>query len=243
MLKTITSTYQLPNNLSIGLDRTDLYITGCSPRTKTLTWNRVQLTKRKRNVLFLMQATQNFQHNSLWTVSERIQQHTDPIESEIQWQVSIFHSKKVQEKKLVRDDLVFKAYSTAYWLVKEKVWNPNSLLLANLPTLFGFHEMQYSAQGSIGEIFFWYWAAFLMTTCWRRYRVQIALLFLLLRSQMYLSWNITENIKTHSLWIENVLHCSLQKCCWVAVAIHHLVWSHLIILNLFLIERESKTES
>ena len=154
MLKTITSTYQLHNNLSIGLDRTDLYITGCSPRTKTLTWNRVQLTKRKRNVLFLMQEIQNFQHNTLWTVYERIQQHKDPIESEIQGQVSTFHSKKVQEKKLVRDDLTFKAYSTAYWLVKEKVWNPNSLLLANLPTLFGFHEMQYSAQGSIGEIFF-----------------------------------------------------------------------------------------
>ena len=68
-----------------------------------------------------MQATQNFQHNTLRTVYERIQQHRDPIESEIQRQVSIFHSKKVHEKKLVRDDLIFKAYSTVYWLVKEKV--------------------------------------------------------------------------------------------------------------------------
>ena len=100
MLKTITSTYQLPNNLSISLDRTDLYITGCSPRTKTLTWNRVQLTKRKRNVLFLMQATQNFQHNSLWTVYERIQQHTDPIESEILDNSLYFILKKCRKRNL-----------------------------------------------------------------------------------------------------------------------------------------------
>ena len=29
--------------------------------------------------------------------------------------------KKVQEKKLHRNDLMFKAYRAAYWLVKEKV--------------------------------------------------------------------------------------------------------------------------
>ena len=51
-----------------------------------------------------------------------IQHHKDPIESEIQYQVSIFHfKKKGQEKKLNRDDLMFKAHNTAYWLVKEKV--------------------------------------------------------------------------------------------------------------------------
>ena len=51
---------------------------------------------------------------------------------------------------------MFKAYSAAYWLVKEKVWNPNFSSLANLQTYFGFHEMknfQYSAQSSIGVIF------------------------------------------------------------------------------------------
>ena len=44
-----------------------------------------------------------------------IQQHKDPIESEIEGQVSIFHFfKKVREKKLDRADLMFKAYSAAY---------------------------------------------------------------------------------------------------------------------------------
>ena len=53
-----------------------------------------------------------------------IQHHKDPIESEIQDQVSslyISFKKKGQEKKLNRDDLMFKAPNTAYWLVKEKV--------------------------------------------------------------------------------------------------------------------------
>ena len=36
----------------------------------------------------------------------------------------------------------------------------------------------------LGKYFFWYWAALLKTTCWRRYRVQIALVFLLLRSHV-----------------------------------------------------------
>ena len=56
--------------------------------------------------------------------------------------VSIFHFKKVQEKKLDRDDLMFKAYGTAYWLDKEKFWNPTLSSLADLPTLPSLHEMK-----------------------------------------------------------------------------------------------------
>ena len=82
-----------------------------------------------------MQATQNFQHNILWTVYEMIQQHKDPIESEIQGQVSTISFQKSAEKE-TWDDLIFKAYSAAYWLVKEKVWIPNFLSLADLTTLF-----------------------------------------------------------------------------------------------------------
>ena len=50
-----------------------------------------------------------------------IQHHKDPIESEIQDRLYISFKKKGQEKKLNRDDLMFKAPNTAYWLVKEKV--------------------------------------------------------------------------------------------------------------------------
>ena len=71
-----------------------------------------------------------------------IQEHKDPIESQIEGQVSTFHFKKVQEKKLDRDDLMFKAYGTAYWLDKEKVWNPILSSLADLPTLPNLHEMK-----------------------------------------------------------------------------------------------------
>ena len=49
-----------------------------------------------------------------------IQQHKDPIESEIQGRVSTISFQKSAEKE-TSDDLIFKAYSAAYWLVKEKV--------------------------------------------------------------------------------------------------------------------------
>ena len=76
-------------------------------------------------------------------------------EVEKNYELYISLKKKVQEKKLHRNDLMFKAYRAAYWLVKEKVWNPNFSSLANLQTLFGFHEnFQYSAQSSIGVILF-----------------------------------------------------------------------------------------
>ena len=145
-------------------------------------------TCKKEKECFASYASKTkFSRHTLWTVYEMIQQHKDPIESEIQGQVSIFcyqklwtlHfiKKKVQEKKLHRNDLMFKAYRAAYWLVKEKVWNPNFSSLANLQTYFGFHEMknfQYSAQSSIGVIFLVISSSF-DDNLLGKYREQIAL--------------------------------------------------------------------
>ena len=102
----------------------------------------------------------------------------------------------MQEKKLDRADLMFKAYSAAYWLVKEQVWNPTLSSLADLPTLPSLHEMknlQFLAQGSIGKIFFVTEQCELLWSpnCWG-YRCTFPR-------------NKTENIETHSLWTENVL--------------------------------------
>ena len=69
--------------------------------------------------------------------------------------VSVFH-KEVQERKLVKDDVMWKAFIAAYWLVKEEVSNRKFSSLVNLFTVLGFDEMkhfQYSAQGSIRNIF------------------------------------------------------------------------------------------
>lgn len=50
------------------------------------------------------------------------QQHKDAIEAEMLGRVSVFH-KEVQERKLVKDDVIWKAFMAAYWLVKEEVPN------------------------------------------------------------------------------------------------------------------------
>ena len=50
------------------------------------------------------------------------QQHKDAIEAEMLRRVSVFH-KEVRERKLVKDDVMCKAFMAAYWLVKEEVSN------------------------------------------------------------------------------------------------------------------------
>lgn len=83
------------------------------------------------------------------------QQHKDAIEAEMLGRVSVFH-KEVQERKLVKDDVMCKAFMAAYWLVKEEVSNRKFSSLVNLLTVLGLDEMKhfrYSAQRSIREIF------------------------------------------------------------------------------------------
>lgn len=83
------------------------------------------------------------------------QQHKDGIEAEMLARVSVFH-KEVQERKTVKDDVLLKAFYAAYWLVKEEISNRKFSSLLDLIKLLGLDQMkhfQYSAQGSIREIF------------------------------------------------------------------------------------------
>lgn len=49
-------------------------------------------------------------------------QHKDAAEAKMLGRVAVFHD-KVQERKIVKDDIMFKAYYGAYWLVKEEISN------------------------------------------------------------------------------------------------------------------------
>ena len=93
-------------------------------------------------------------------------------------------------------DYKIKLILSAYWLVKEKVWNPTLSSLADLPTLPSLHVMknlQFSAQSSTGEIFFVTEQCKLLWSpnCWGY--------------KCIFPRNKTENIETHALWTENVL--------------------------------------
>lgn len=77
--------------------------------------------------------------------------------------VSVFH-KEIQERKIVKDDFMFKAFYAAYWLVKEEISNQKFLSLLDLLKLLGLDQMkhfQYSSQGSVREIFLALGSAFL----------------------------------------------------------------------------------
>ena len=93
MVKTITNTYQLTKNLSLGLDRTGLLVVPHEPK------HLHEIGSRKRNVLLLMQASLNLNATPCEQFNKTIQLHKDPIESEIQGQVSKFHFKKSSGKE------------------------------------------------------------------------------------------------------------------------------------------------
>ena len=83
------------------------------------------------------------------------QQHKDAIEAEMLRRVSVFH-KEIQERKIVKDDVIFKAFYSAYWLIKEEISNRKFSSVLDLLKLLGLDEMkyfQYSSQGSMREIF------------------------------------------------------------------------------------------
>lgn len=70
------------------------------------------------------------------------QQHKDAIEAEMLGRVSVFHN-EVQERKIVKDDVMCKAFMAAYWLVKEEVSNRKFSSLVNLLTVLGLDEMKH----------------------------------------------------------------------------------------------------
>lgn len=83
------------------------------------------------------------------------QQHKDAVGAEMLGRVSVFH-KEMQERKIVKDDVMFKAFYAAYWLVKEEISNHKFSSLLDLLKLLGLDQMkhfQYSSQGSVREIF------------------------------------------------------------------------------------------
>lgn len=82
-------------------------------------------------------------------------QHKDAVEAEMLGKVSVFHE-EVQERKIVKDDVMFKAFYGAYWLVKEEIFNRKLQSLMDLLKLLCLDEMkhfQYSSRGSIRAIF------------------------------------------------------------------------------------------
>ena len=83
------------------------------------------------------------------------QQHKDAVEAEMLGRVSVFH-KEVEERKVVKEDVMFKAFMAAYWVIKEEISNRKFSSLIELLTLLGLDHMkhfQYTAQGSVREIF------------------------------------------------------------------------------------------
>ena len=83
------------------------------------------------------------------------QQHKDAVEAEMLGRVSVFH-KEVEERKVVKEDVMFKAFMAAYWVIKEEISNSKFSSLIKLLTLLGLDHMkhfQYTAQGSVREIF------------------------------------------------------------------------------------------
>ncbi|KAL9978156.1 hypothetical protein ACROYT_G015643 [Oculina patagonica] len=82
------------------------------------------------------------------------QQHKDAVGAEMLAWVSVFHN-EIQERKIVKDDVMFKAFYAAYWLVKEEISDQKFLSLLDLLKLLGLDRMkhfQYSSQGSVREI-------------------------------------------------------------------------------------------
>ena len=82
-------------------------------------------------------------------------QHKDAAEADMLGRVAVFHD-EVQERKIVKDDIMFKASYGAYWLVKEEISNRKFQSLLDLLKFLGLDEMehfQYFSAGFMREIF------------------------------------------------------------------------------------------
>lgn len=66
-------------------------------------------------------------------------QHKDAAEAKMLGRVAVFHD-EVQERKIVKDDIMFKAYYGAYWLVKEEISNRKFQSLLDLLKFLGLIE-------------------------------------------------------------------------------------------------------
>lgn len=75
-------------------------------------------------------------------------QHKDAVEAEMLGKVSVFHE-EVQERKIVKDDVMFKAFYGAYWLVKEEIFNRKFQSLLDLLKLLCLDEMKHFQYSSL----------------------------------------------------------------------------------------------
>ena len=69
--------------------------------------------------------------------------------------VSVFH-KEVEERKVVKEDVTFKVFMAAYWVIIEEISNRKFSSLVELVTLLGLDYMKHfqcTAQASIREMF------------------------------------------------------------------------------------------
>lgn len=87
-------------------------------------------------------------------------QHKDAAEAEMLGRVAVFHD-EVQERKIVKDDIMFKAYYGAYWLVKEEISNRKFQSLLDLLKFLGLDEMEH----------FQYFSAVAFYFAWKFYKL------------------------------------------------------------------------
>lgn len=83
------------------------------------------------------------------------QQHKDGVGAEMLGRVSVFH-KEMQKRRIVRDNVMFKAFYVTYWPVREEISNQKFSSLLDLLQLLDLDQTKhfhYSSQGSVREIF------------------------------------------------------------------------------------------
>lgn len=136
--------------------------------------------------------------------------------------VAVFHD-KVQERKIVKDDIMFKAYYGAYWLVKEEISN-RKFPIGNFNLYWICLNSLALMKWSISNIFlrvlweksFWHWALHYLISCWKGWRKHTVIAYLLKKLLMFLSWKCllpssstltkdTGKVETSFLFIEDVL--------------------------------------
>lgn len=68
--------------------------------------------------------------------------HEAAVEAEMNHRVSMFHQ-QYEEKKAVRNDVLYNAFAALYWLAKEAVANVKFFSLLNLFRAVGLDKMQH----------------------------------------------------------------------------------------------------
>ena len=81
-------------------------------------------------------------------------QHRSAVQAEMAERVSVFH-RQVEERELVKDEVLYNAFVALYWLAKESVANKKFFSLLNLFCVTGLKKMEffpYKSQSTIREM-------------------------------------------------------------------------------------------